>query len=79
MIVCTYYTHPERTFHPLCYTPFQIHRSDINVQTDAKSGDWLFGRGSLDMKSGAAIHLANILYFNYFIYEATTKKSFPNY
>ncbi|MGG0763448.1 M20/M25/M40 family metallo-hydrolase [Bacillus paramycoides] len=42
---------------------FQIYKSDINVQTDAKSGDWLFGRGSLDMKSGAAIHLANILYF----------------
>ncbi|MES9700892.1 M20/M25/M40 family metallo-hydrolase [Bacillus sp. JJ927] len=24
----------------------------------------MFGRGSLDMKSGAAIHLANILYFS---------------
>ncbi len=33
-------------------------------QTDAKPGEWLFGRGSLDMKSGAAIHLANILYFS---------------
>ncbi|OOQ91931.1 hypothetical protein BW898_26615 [Bacillus cereus] len=43
---------------------FQTYKSDTNVQTDAKSGESLFGRGSLDMKSGATIHLANILYFS---------------
>ena len=40
---------------------FETYKSDTNVQTDAKSGEWFFGRGSLDMKSGAAIHLENIL------------------
>ncbi|MGG2094046.1 M20/M25/M40 family metallo-hydrolase [Bacillus sp. S13(2024)] len=42
---------------------FQTYEGNLDVQTDAKSGDWLFGRGSVDMKSGAAIHIANILYF----------------
>ncbi|MEY8351626.1 M20/M25/M40 family metallo-hydrolase [Bacillus cereus] len=43
---------------------FQTYEGNANVQSDAKSGDWLFGRGSVDMKSGAAVHLANILYFS---------------
>lgn len=43
---------------------FQTYERNADVQSDAKSGDWLFGRGSVDMKSGAAVHLANILYFS---------------
>ncbi|MDM5186748.1 M20/M25/M40 family metallo-hydrolase [Bacillus sp. DX4.1] len=43
---------------------FQTYEGNSDVQSDAKSGDWLFGRGSVDMKSGAAVHLANILYFS---------------
>lgn len=43
---------------------FQTYERNADVQSDAKSGDWLFGRGSVDMKSGAAVHLTNILYFS---------------
>ncbi|MFD0768774.1 M20/M25/M40 family metallo-hydrolase [Bacillus sp. CGMCC 1.60114] len=43
---------------------FQTYEGNLDVQTDAKSGDWLFGRGSVDMKSGAAVHIASILYFS---------------
>lgn len=34
------------------------------VKEHARSGDWMFGRGALDMKSGIAVHLANLLYFS---------------
>lgn len=34
------------------------------VKEHALSGDWMFGRGALDMKSGVAVHLANLLYFS---------------
>ncbi|GAA0344643.1 M20/M25/M40 family metallo-hydrolase [Bacillus carboniphilus] len=34
------------------------------LKKEAESGDWLFGRGSLDMQSGVAVHLANMLYFS---------------
>lgn len=34
------------------------------IRKEAESGDWLFGRGSLDMQSGIAVHLANLLYFS---------------
>ncbi|MGE5700961.1 MAG: M20/M25/M40 family metallo-hydrolase [Clostridia bacterium] len=34
------------------------------VQEHARSGDWMFGRGALDMKSGVAVHLANLLHFS---------------
>lgn len=34
------------------------------VKEHARSGDWMFGRGALDMKSGVAVHLANLLYFS---------------
>lgn len=37
---------------------------DADVQADARSGEWLFGRGALDMKSGDAIHLVNLLYYS---------------
>lgn len=43
---------------------FKTYQANQDVQNDAKSGDWLFGRGSVDMKSGAAVHLANILHFS---------------
>ncbi len=42
---------------------FATYELDKEAQADAQSGDWLFGRGSVDMKSGAAVHLANVLYF----------------
>ncbi|WP_445492009.1 M20/M25/M40 family metallo-hydrolase [Niallia sp. 03133] len=38
--------------------------SDEEIRTQALSGDWMFGRGALDMKSGVAVHLANVLYFS---------------
>jgi len=34
------------------------------VQEHAQSGDWMFGRGALDMKSGVAVHLSNLLFFS---------------
>lgn len=43
---------------------FSKHEVDEKVKEDARSGKWLFGRGSLDMQSGIAVHLANLLYFS---------------
>lgn len=43
---------------------FAGHASGPEVQEDALSGEWMFGRGSVDMKSGIAVHLANVLYFS---------------
>ncbi|MFT8930381.1 MAG: M20/M25/M40 family metallo-hydrolase [Sporolactobacillus sp.] len=42
---------------------FAAYEKDQDVQRDAQSGDWLFGRGALDMKSGDAVHLSNLLYY----------------
>jgi arginine utilization protein RocB len=42
---------------------FSTYTADKNVQRDALSNEWLFGRGSLDMQSGIAVHLVNLLYF----------------
>lgn len=36
---------------------------DSEVKRDLDSGDWYFGRGSVDMKSGVASHLAVLQYF----------------
>ncbi len=36
----------------------EIERLEENSRQDLESGDWLFGRGTADMKGGAAIHLA---------------------
>lgn len=33
------------------------------IQEHAKSGDWLFGRGMLDMKSGDAVNIATLFYY----------------
>lgn len=43
---------------------FSTFKEDPEVQADALSGDYLFGRGMLDMKSGVAVNLVNILYFS---------------
>ena len=43
---------------------FSTFSEDPEVQADAQSGDYLFGRGMLDMKSGVAVNLVNILYFS---------------
>lgn len=45
-------------------TFFKDYDKDADVKTDAESGDWLFGRGALDMKSGDAVHLSNLLYYS---------------
>lgn len=43
---------------------FKKYPFNQDVQKDAHSGDYLFGRGSVDMQSGIAVHLANLLYFS---------------
>jgi arginine utilization protein RocB len=43
---------------------FKKYEQDADVQQDALSGDWIFGRGSVDMQSGIAVHLSNLLYFS---------------
>lgn len=50
---------------------FQTYEMDKDVQKDALSGEWLFGRGSVDMQSGIAVHLANVLYFTEHLEELT--------
>nr|WP_235420884.1 M20/M25/M40 family metallo-hydrolase [Jeotgalibacillus soli] len=40
---------------------FTSYDADSRVQVDALSEDWLFGRGALDMQSGIAVHLVNLL------------------
>ncbi len=42
---------------------FANYNENIELQREALSGEWLFGRGSVDMKSGIAVHLTNLLYF----------------
>ncbi|ASK61512.1 peptidase M20 [Virgibacillus phasianinus] len=43
---------------------FKKYPFNQEVQKDALSGDYLFGRGSVDMQSGLAVHIANLLYFS---------------
>ncbi|GGJ94654.1 protein RocB [Lentibacillus kapialis] len=43
---------------------FSTYDAAPRVQAEAQSGDWLFGRGALDMKSGAAVHISNVLHFS---------------
>ncbi|MEQ2528031.1 M20/M25/M40 family metallo-hydrolase [Robertmurraya yapensis] len=45
-------------------TYFSTYENNVDVMADAQSGEWLFGRGSLDMQSGVAVHLVNLLYFS---------------
>ncbi|MCI1882202.1 MAG: M20/M25/M40 family metallo-hydrolase [Sporolactobacillus sp.] len=43
---------------------FSTYEDDDDVRQDALSDDWLFGRGALDMKSGDAVHLSNLLFYS---------------
>ncbi|HET7627219.1 MAG TPA: M20/M25/M40 family metallo-hydrolase [Bacillales bacterium] len=43
---------------------FQNDDENEEVREDARSGDWMFGRGALDMQSGVAVHLVNLLDFS---------------
>ncbi|WP_047475906.1 M20 family metallopeptidase [Bacillus siamensis] len=43
---------------------FSSYEFDRDVQRDARSGEWMFGRGSVDMQSGIAVHLTNLLHFS---------------
>lgn len=43
---------------------FSTFDGEEEVRVDAQSGEWLFGRGALDMQSGISIHLANLLYYS---------------
>ncbi|MGP7818939.1 M20/M25/M40 family metallo-hydrolase [Niallia sp. 01092] len=45
-------------------TYFSTYKADAEAQQDALSGEWMFGRGALDMQSGISIHLANLLYYS---------------
>lgn len=45
-------------------TFFKNYEYNQDVQKDAHTGDYLFGRGSVDMQSGIAVHLANLLHFS---------------
>lgn len=50
-------------FHPRELTKEMLKTKDTlpkNVQEDIEAGDWLFGRGSMDMKAGLSIHLSMI-------------------
>lgn len=42
---------------------FKEYEEDSEVKEEALSGDWAFGRGMLDMKSGMAVHLMNLLFY----------------
>lgn len=43
---------------------FKSWDGNKEIQEQAMSGEWMFGRGALDMKSGIAVHLANVLYLS---------------
>ncbi|WP_052461680.1 M20/M25/M40 family metallo-hydrolase [Sporosarcina koreensis] len=43
---------------------FSSYENDDELRRDAQSGDWMFGRGAVDMKSGAAVHMVNLLHFS---------------
>ncbi len=43
---------------------FKNYEAEERVHKDACSDEWMFGRGALDMQSGIAVHLTNMLYFS---------------
>lgn len=50
-------------FDPKTLTPlFQAHAADMpaEVQHDLRTGNWLFGRGTMDMKCGLTLHMSMI-------------------
>ncbi|MFC3885774.1 M20/M25/M40 family metallo-hydrolase [Bacillus songklensis] len=53
----------EYAFYPKVLTELMQKRKEeypSHVQEDLESGEWLFGRGTMDMKCGLAIHMALI-------------------
>lgn len=55
----------DQALHPdelASYFAEQDHERE--AREDALSRDWMFGRGSVDMKSGIAVHMMNLLYFS---------------
>jgi arginine utilization protein RocB len=53
----------EHAFHPKELTSmFYSHKEKVpgNVREDIEQGNWLFGRGTMDMKCGLALHMAMI-------------------
>lgn len=51
------------SFDPKTLTPlFHEHQADMSadVQQDIRSGNWLFGRGTMDMKCGLTLHISMI-------------------
>ncbi|GEN54525.1 M20/M25/M40 family metallo-hydrolase [Halobacillus faecis] len=54
----------------LAYHPHQLrehfakHGPTPEIRSHARSEDWMFGRGSVDMKSGIAVHLVNLIHFS---------------
>ena len=51
----------EQAFQPELYTRLLRNKKlDENAQKDLESGNWLFGRGVMDMKGGLALFLAMI-------------------
>ncbi|MDV2582178.1 M20/M25/M40 family metallo-hydrolase [Alkalibacillus haloalkaliphilus] len=55
----------EAAFKPDVLTEqFAEQDYDEELKKLAQSGEWMFGRGSVDMKSGIAVHLVNLMYFS---------------
>ncbi|MFD2616218.1 M20/M25/M40 family metallo-hydrolase [Terrilactibacillus laevilacticus] len=55
----------EHAFDPAALLDyFKTYTGDDTIREQALSGDWMFGRGALDMKSGLAVHLSNLLYYS---------------
>ncbi|WP_309478837.1 M20/M25/M40 family metallo-hydrolase [Brevibacillus agri] len=53
----------KHAFDPKTLTPlFQQNQADMpaEVQQDLRTGNWLFGRGTMDMKCGLALHMSMI-------------------
>ncbi|QHT48748.1 M20/M25/M40 family metallo-hydrolase [Bacillus sp. SB49] len=42
---------------------FSKYSDNPEVRSHARSDQWMFGRGALDMKSGIAVHIVNLLHF----------------
>ncbi|KUP09569.1 peptidase M20 [Bacillus coahuilensis m2-6] len=45
-------------------TFFQQFDEQPELKKEAQSGDWMYGRGVLDMQSGVAVHLVNLLFYS---------------
>lgn len=55
----------EDAFQPdILKAQFAKQDNDQELKQAALSNEWMFGRGSVDMKSGIAVHLTNLMYFS---------------